>query len=267
LREARERRGISLRQISSITKISTTALEALERNDLSRLPGGIFSRAFVRSYAVQVGLDPEEAIQAFLAQFPHNAVARAASIDSGDDGGVHESNQRMATAFVRLIAISVPLVAAVLYFTAPTPGGTEPAGEPPGDSLRREEPMPTIAPALESGGQAPPERVLSLEPAQRFAPPAPSPSADRASLIVELEALGPCWLSLVVDGRAMPERELIAGERQRLEVDRDVLLTAGDAAALRLVLNGNEARPLGRPGQVITIRMTPANFQRFLPTP
>src|SRR5882672_6216272 len=74
LRDARERKGISLRQIANATKISVSALEALERNDISRLPGGIFSRAFVRSYAVEVGLEPEEAIQEFLAQFPHDSV-------------------------------------------------------------------------------------------------------------------------------------------------------------------------------------------------
>jgi cytoskeletal protein RodZ len=51
----RERRGVSLRQIANATKIGMSALEALERNDISRLPGGIFSRAFVRSYAVEVG--------------------------------------------------------------------------------------------------------------------------------------------------------------------------------------------------------------------
>src|SRR5918996_1419911 len=74
LREARERRGISLRQIANATKISVSALEALERNDISRLPGGIFSRAFVRSYAIEVGLDPDETIQDFIAQFPHDSV-------------------------------------------------------------------------------------------------------------------------------------------------------------------------------------------------
>src|SRR5437870_12283763 len=74
LREARERRGISVRQIANATKISVGVLEALERNDISRLPGGIFGRAFVRSYAVEVGLDPEQTIQDFIAQFPHDSV-------------------------------------------------------------------------------------------------------------------------------------------------------------------------------------------------
>src|SRR5881227_3119934 len=82
LREARERRGISLRQIAAATKISMSVLEALERNDISRLPGGIFSRAFVRSYAIEVGLDPEATIQQFIAAFP-NEVTVAAQAAAG----------------------------------------------------------------------------------------------------------------------------------------------------------------------------------------
>lgn len=74
LREARERRGIGLRQIANTTKISVRALEALERNDISQLPGGIFSRSFVRAYALQIGLDPEVAVAEFVRQFPHDSV-------------------------------------------------------------------------------------------------------------------------------------------------------------------------------------------------
>ena len=69
LRQAREHRGVSLRQIAGATKISVGVLEALERNDVSKLPGGIFSRAFVRSYASEVGLDPDETIRDFVAEF------------------------------------------------------------------------------------------------------------------------------------------------------------------------------------------------------
>src|SRR5260221_12398019 len=77
LKEARELRGVSLRQIATTTKISIAALEALERNDFSRLPGGIFSRAFVRAYAIQVGLDPEQTVQEFLVEYEQNSNAAA----------------------------------------------------------------------------------------------------------------------------------------------------------------------------------------------
>ena len=74
MRHLREERGVSLRQIADVTRISVSVLEALERNDISRLPGGIYSRAFVRSYAIEVGLDPEQTVRDFLVQFPHETL-------------------------------------------------------------------------------------------------------------------------------------------------------------------------------------------------
>jgi transcriptional regulator with XRE-family HTH domain len=59
LRRERERRGVTLSQISEQTKLSVAILEGLELDDLSRWPGGIFRRAYSRSYATAVGLDPD----------------------------------------------------------------------------------------------------------------------------------------------------------------------------------------------------------------
>ena len=91
MKRAREARGVSLRQIATATKISVAALEALERNDISRLPGGIFSRAFVRSYAIEVGLDPEDTVRDFLTQFPHDSVTAGSPHVPQED---HEARHR-----------------------------------------------------------------------------------------------------------------------------------------------------------------------------
>src|SRR5712671_778024 len=118
LREARERRGISLRQIANATKISVGVLEALERNDISRLPGGIFGRAFVRSYAIEVGLDPEATIKDFIAQFPNDSViAGHPTSDQVEDNVAVESDRQTAGTFLWLVAIAVPIAAGLLYFT------------------------------------------------------------------------------------------------------------------------------------------------------
>lgn len=74
MKRLREERGVTLRSISDSTKISILTLEALERNDIARLPGGIFSRAVVRAYAQEVGIDPETTVRDFIAQFPHESV-------------------------------------------------------------------------------------------------------------------------------------------------------------------------------------------------
>jgi transcriptional regulator with XRE-family HTH domain len=70
LREARERQRKSLRDVARATKISPLTLEALEQNQFGRVPGGIFARAFVRSFAREVGLDPEPLVSQFIAEHP-----------------------------------------------------------------------------------------------------------------------------------------------------------------------------------------------------
>lgn len=70
LRQERERRKISLTTIATTTKISVALLEALERDDLSRWPSGIFRRSFVRAYAQAIGLDGDAIVRECLERFP-----------------------------------------------------------------------------------------------------------------------------------------------------------------------------------------------------
>ena len=70
LRSERERRGISLETIASVTNVGVELWQGLERNDFSRWPTGIFARAFVRDYARAVGLDSDEVVDEFCRLFP-----------------------------------------------------------------------------------------------------------------------------------------------------------------------------------------------------
>jgi len=69
----RERRTITLASISDNTKISQSLLEALERDDISRWPSGIFRRSFIRAYAQAIGLEPDGVAKEFLERFPDPA--------------------------------------------------------------------------------------------------------------------------------------------------------------------------------------------------
>jgi transcriptional regulator with XRE-family HTH domain len=77
LRRERERRDITVRAIADRTKIGTGLLEALERGDVSRWPGGIYRRAFIRSYADVVGLDADLVLANFERLFPADPSAAA----------------------------------------------------------------------------------------------------------------------------------------------------------------------------------------------
>ena len=118
LRQARERRGISLRQIAASTKIAAAALDALEKNNISKLPGGIFSRAFVRSYAVEVGLDPDETVKEFLERFdqdpPPSPGAMAAAIPEEEKH--FEQRQRQAVKALGFGAVLLIVLIAIGIF-------------------------------------------------------------------------------------------------------------------------------------------------------
>ena len=70
LRQQREAAQRTLRELADATKLGVRTLEALERNQIDKLPPGIFRRAVVRAYAREVGLDPERTLRIFLARNP-----------------------------------------------------------------------------------------------------------------------------------------------------------------------------------------------------
>ena len=73
LRHRREEQQISLSTIAEQTKIKQSLLEALERDDVSHWPSGIFRRAFVRAYAHAIGLEPDVVVREFLDIYPDPA--------------------------------------------------------------------------------------------------------------------------------------------------------------------------------------------------
>ena len=70
LRRERERRTIDIAQVAARTKIKASLFEALERDDVSQWPAGLFRRSFIRAYADAVGLDPQATLTEFMQHFP-----------------------------------------------------------------------------------------------------------------------------------------------------------------------------------------------------
>lgn len=268
LRQARERRGISLRQIATSTKISVGVLEALERNDFSKLPGGIFGRAFVRSYAHEVGLDPEATVLEFLASLPSESPAAGLHVPPRHvdrEESLFESQQRMAGVALKLVLVSVPIAALLLYFTigrggpsTPSPGSTKmPA---PATQQRGPRGQPPETPVRTPAVQPPPAVAVSGD--SRAAVPAPAP--EEAGLVLEVSPTGSCWVSLTVDGNLILSRVMEPGERVARRVREGALVQIGDAGAFAFTINGREARSLGARGEVKSIQITRDNYQSYL---
>ena len=70
LRRQRVQRGITLEQIAAATRIGRELWAAMERNDFSRWPKGIYARAYLRAYALETGADPDATVDEFCRWFP-----------------------------------------------------------------------------------------------------------------------------------------------------------------------------------------------------
>lgn len=116
MKRLREERGIALREIADTTKISVRALEALERNDISRLPGGIFSRGFIRAYAEQIGMDPDDTVREFIRRFPNDSVADGMPDVSSPDpiGGRSTVWRWLVVAVIVLAAVAIGAAVVVI---------------------------------------------------------------------------------------------------------------------------------------------------------
>jgi cytoskeletal protein RodZ len=248
MKRAREARGVSLRQIATATKISVAALEALERNDISRLPGGIFSRAFVRSYAIEVGLDPEDTVRDFLTQFPHDSVTAGSPHVPQEDHEAIESDRQSAQTALKLISAAVPLAIVILYLTLSEPPARPPAG--------------AAATRAESGAAA---TSTASEPSPS-APGAPAPPGGEAvvPLSFEILATAPVTLEVTIDGTRRESRGFAAGERLIFQAQREMTLGMSDARAVQLTINGQPAVSLGAAGEARTVQIGRQNYGSFL---
>jgi transcriptional regulator with XRE-family HTH domain len=91
MRRRREEQGIALASIAEQTKIKQSLLDALERDDVSHWPSGIFGRAYIRAYAQVIGLDPDVVVREFLEVHPEPVEEFEAALATALSTGVRSN--------------------------------------------------------------------------------------------------------------------------------------------------------------------------------
>lgn len=215
------------------------SLEALERSDLSRLPGGIFTRAFIRAYAQEVGLDPDRTIQDFIAELPSESAATTVHPAAVEDGEKLESDRRAVATAIRLVLVSLPIALFVVYY------GTHRGPDRP----------PALESSATSGTTSP-----STPPATPLRESAPSATG----LAMEIAPKGDCWVSVTVDGEPTFSGLMRMGDKRQFAARDEISLNVGDAGAFAYTLNGREGRPLGAPGEVVSRRIRLADLKDYV---
>jgi len=262
LRRAREDKRLTLEQLSRTTKISLSNLRALENNDFERLPAIVYTRGFLRSYAREVGLDPEDTVEGYLAQIEEALALEQAA---------------------REPAVGETAMA------APRPERAHSTAGLPSLRIRADltnVPRPTLAAATlllllvglvvtfvwrgTDEGSEVATAAAHEDVAQAGAVTPASADAARAAHVVddglrlELKTTGPCWVSASADRAPALSRLLRAGENETIEAKDEIVLRVGDPSTIDLTVNGAPLRPLGRAGIPVTVEINRDNFRDLL---
>jgi len=240
LREAREAKGLSLRQVAEATKLSVRALESLERDRVSELPEGIYRRSIVRAVAREVGLNPEQVLAQFAALHPDDLPAPDRVVV------VEEKAARSSHKLIAFVSAVLPVIAGAAYFAMPIT-------RPP--SVERPQPVTVAAHRIQpASGEIVPVGGFSETPlATRPVP-----------VVVTLTISSRCQLRIVADGNEILGRTMEQGETVPIELGDELLLLGDNASAVQFSINGQAGRLFGKPGDVLSARIGRDDYQDFL---
>ena len=114
LRLQRERQQIALGAIAEQTKIKLSLLEALERDDVSHWPRGIFGRSYIRTYARAIGLEPDSTVREFLELRPDAVEEMPVAVAEARNIGVDSGSRRPPMRLRFLIGSAINALPALL---------------------------------------------------------------------------------------------------------------------------------------------------------
>lgn len=278
LRQARGARKLSAEQISSATRIPHWIIVAMEQDDWSRVPGGIFARGYLRAYAREVGLDGAELAAQFDAE-------HAPAPDVPQDAPAATTGAPRTVVRLRLPVLpdgasrwmtGSAMVALLLFVYVAGRWSTtdqQPVAQPPASveaarpanalGATVAQPVGTSAPLAAAAARevkdASGGRVVAGDREL------PTPVAN-TPLVVDVAVTRPCWVAASADGARFLYRVLNPGERIQAR-GRALTFRVGDAGALQLSLDGQPARPLGASGEVVSVQITRENYRSLLPPP
>lgn len=255
LRQERLRQGLSLDEVASRIRINARFLEALEQEEYDKLPGRFFARSFLRQYAALLGLGEDAVADALaglevpaepepVATPPTAPAIGVAPID------IHPAARREAlkrwvgsvAALLLVVVICAGVYALWKQFHAAPPPAAEPAARQPSPPFQAAQPP------------APPAEALPAA-----APPAPA--APAAPIALEVRATQETWIRVLSDGKAAFAGTLSPGQSRSFAARESMNLLTGNAGGMEAVFNGKPLGPLGPPGQIRVLELTPSEYR------
>jgi cytoskeleton protein RodZ len=270
LEDKRKELSLTLEEVEQATKIRKRYLTALERDDYAILPDAVYARGFLKTYANYLGLDGEALSRQLKSSTktrrerginynprPQSDFEKPLITPSGL-GGVKK--RKVYTSAIMTLLVSLLALAAVigaLYFVGRDAQVSKEGNPPSGESPPRQE-QHHGAGRENAAGQAKQDAVgskdtvgVEKEPAvaKQSAPP------DTLRVLVNVRER-PSWILIRTDGTAAYEQVAQPGFSKTFEAEQRLFIKCGDAGAVRVEINGQDAGALGGAGEIVARNYT-----------
>ncbi|MDE8348395.1 MAG: DUF4115 domain-containing protein [Acidocella sp.] len=258
LRQVRERLGWQLPDLAASLRIRLPYLEAIERGELSALPGVAYQTGFVRTYAQALGLDGDEILRRFRAEGSNfSAQAHLSFLAPIPDRAV-------PTGAIVLLSVLVVLAGYGLWYrhtaeqaklaTAVPNVPTElaPLAAPP------KPPTITTAPAAAPAATAP--NAAAPDTTAPSATPAAAPAVAPPAQNLTIQASSDDWVEVQdAKGTIVFSKLLHSGDSWPVPDLPGLVMTVGNAGATTISTSGKTSAPLGAAGVALhNYQLTPA---------
>lgn len=260
LEQKRKERGLSLEEVEQATKIRKRYLAGLERDDYAVLPDAVYARGFLKTYANYLGLDGE-ALSYQLKSRKKLRRERSISYNTRPEGGFEEpliapsglqgtEKSKFPTSAVVTLLVALAVLAVVigtLYVVGRGVQATRSEGDNPPAASPEKPPREDKQQAADA--EKAPEAVPPKEEAgtkvQKQAGQAPRTVPPESLRVLINVQDRPSWLLIQTDGTTVYEQVARPGFSQIFEADRRLYIKSGDAGAVRVQINGQDAGTLG----------------------
>ena len=294
LKNQRESKKISLREVANNTRVREHLLKAIEEDQYHLLPTATYVKGFLLAYAKYLKLDSNEILLRYERVLKGEPVTQPSTEPSKPKEKIPPTqlpktkekipptqppkpkqeipptqpskpkqkvlwNTRQTWVVGGVIVAS--LIVFYLFFPYPSELPVKPIpGKPVPEKPIIEEKRPiTPSPPVVATSPVPGEKPV-VEEKQPLAPSLPVPATtsvpEKKTFSLQLKAVEETWVSLQVDDQSEKEMTFKAGEGISVQASNRIRIIIGNAGGLDLILNGKPLDKFGKPGEVLTLLFT-----------
>lgn len=240
LREARQRQGITFDQVEEEIMIKKRYLEAMENEEWSKLPGKVYAKGFLRSYARYLKLNEQAVIDLYdvssMAEAAKEKLTNAPAPAPEPRRKIELNSKPKKNMIIVFCIVSVLLLYGAQW-------------------VYNEYLNPPAAGQNDQGGQETPQlpNEEPVQPPAQEEPAAQTPAVPKNTIdLVVLAQEEACWLRLRDGDNTLYEGTLKPGEKVEFTDIARLNVRAGNAGAIQVTINGTVLEPIGDFNQVVT---------------